>query len=107
MDERKRAALEADGFKVGDTQDFLGLTDAEMELIDMRIALAKQLRKKRQARKVSQAAFAARIGSSQSRVAKMEKADPSVSFDLLVRSLVMAGSTRGEIAGAIAHSSLA
>jgi hypothetical protein len=42
------------------------------------------------------------MGSSQSRVAKMEAGDPTVSLDLLVQGLLAAGATRREIADALA-----
>src|SRR5581483_4278956 len=43
---------------------------------------------------LSQAVVAKRLGSSQSRVAKMEAGDPSVSLDLLLRALLALGATR-------------
>ena len=94
----KRDKLERAGFVVGDTQAFLDLSDAEMAMIDARVALAQALRDRRnRVLKVSQAAFAERIGSSQSRVAKMETGDPSVTLDLLIRSLVRSGSPLEEV----------
>ena len=74
MKKSKRDRLEHAGFAVGGTQGFLELSDAEMAMIDARVALAKALRYRRSRElKISQAAFAARVGSSQSRVAKMER----------------------------------
>jgi alkylhydroperoxidase/carboxymuconolactone decarboxylase family protein YurZ len=43
--------------------------------------------------------------SSQSRVAKIETGDPSVSLDLLVRAVLSAGATKKEIARALAATS--
>ncbi len=98
MKKSKRDKLERAGFVVGDTQAFLDLSDAEMAMVDARVALAQALRHRRnRVLKISQAAFAERIGSSQSRVAKMEAGDPSVSLDLLMRSLVRSGSTLHEV----------
>lgn len=97
-EERLRKA----GWESGDFQDFLGLTDEETAIIKIRLALARALRQRRKGRKMSQARFAERIGSSQSRVAKMEAGDPSVSFDLLLRSLIHAGSTSAELGEVIA-----
>lgn len=107
MRKEKRSRLEKAGWKVGDTQEFLDLTDAEMTIIDMRVSLAKELRQQRLQRKISQASFAKRIGSSQSRVAKMEAGDSSVSIDLLIRSLVNSGSTTTEIGHVIANAGCA
>ena len=101
MEEAKRKRLEEAGWRVGDAQDFLGLTDAEMELIEVRRTLAKVLKQRRQLLKISQQRFAERIGSSQSRVAKMEAGDQSVSLDLLMRSLIYSGSTSAEIGQAL------
>ena len=42
------------------------------------------------------------LKSSQSRVAKMEKGDPTVSVDLLVKSLIAMGANKESIAKAIA-----
>ncbi len=94
--------LEAAGWRVGDPQDFLDLSDAETTMIEVRLALAKALRRRRQHMKISQHRFAERVGSSQSRVAKMEGGDPSVSLDLLLKSLIHSGSTSAEIGEVIA-----
>lgn len=106
MKKGKKERLERSGWVVGGTQEFLDLSDAEMALIDVRVSLAKALRHRRQRMKISQAAFAKRVGSSQSRVAKMEAGDPSVSIDLLVRSLITSGSTAEEIGKVIATAGL-
>lgn len=102
MQESKRKRLEAAGWKVGDTQEFLGLSDEEMAYIDLHITLSDALRARRTQGGVTQAALAAKLGSSQSRVAKMEGRDPSVSLDLLVRALLATGATVLDIAEAIA-----
>ena len=102
MDEARRKQLEAAGYKVSGTQEFLGLSDDEMAYIDMRIAIRKAVRARREAQGISQHALASRMGSSQSRVAKIESGDPSVSLDLLVRALLATGATVGDIAVVIA-----
>jgi hypothetical protein len=101
MKNSKRQKLEAAGWKVGSTADFLGLSKEEESLIDMKLALANKLKARRQERKLTQLEIAKRIGSSQSRIAKMEVADKSVSLDLLVRSLLSLGASRQDIAGTI------
>jgi ribosome-binding protein aMBF1 (putative translation factor) len=102
----KKEKLERAGWVVGGTQEFLDLSDAEMALVDVRVSLAQALRRRRQELKISQATLAKRIGSSQSRVAKMEAGDPSVSIDLLVRSLITSGSSAEEIGKVIASAGL-
>ena len=101
MDKNKKARLESAGWRIGSPQEFLKLSEAESILVDIRLALARALRRARAERQVSQATLAKRLGSSQSRVAKMEAGDASVSVDLLVRSLIVAGSTSDEIGRAI------
>ena len=106
MKSDKRARLERAGWTVAGTQEFLELTDAEMVMIDLRVCLSRALRARRQQLQVSQAAFARRVGSSQSRVAKMEAGDPSVSLDLLIRSLVRSGSSPQEIGKLVASAGI-
>jgi predicted XRE-type DNA-binding protein len=98
MDATKRRKLEAAGWKVGDAADFLDLTPEEAEFVQLKLSLADGLREKRETQGLTQAELAQRVGSSQSRVAKMEAADPSVSVDLLVRSLLKLGARRGDVA---------
>ena len=102
MDKATRKKLNAAGWKTGDAQDFLQLTDAEAAFIDMKLALAADLRARRRQRRLNQTQVARLIGSSQSRVAKMEAADPSVSIDLLVRSILKLGARRSDVAKAVA-----
>ena len=98
MDAKKRRKLEAAGWKVGYAAEFLGLTPEEAEFVQLKLALAEGLREERETQNLTQAEFAQRVGSSQSRVAKMEAADPSVSVDLLVRSLLKLGARRRDVA---------
>ena len=93
----KRQKLEAAGWHVGDAQEFLDLTPGEAEFVEIKLALARRVRELREERHWTQAEFARLVGSSQSRVAKMESADPTVSVDLLVRSLLAAGADRREL----------
>jgi DNA-binding XRE family transcriptional regulator len=101
MKKSKRAKLEGAGWAVGSVQEFLGLSDAEAALIEMKLALSRTLRDRRQRRGVSQVELAKRLRSSQSRVAKMEAGDPSVSMDLLVSSLLVLGASPADLAKAI------
>ena len=102
MDSNKRKRLEAAGWKVGSTKDFLGLSDEEETLVELRVALGSSLKKERTKKRLSQVEFAKQLGSSQSRVAKMEAGDPSVTLDLQIRALVSLGATRKEVARAVA-----
>ncbi len=97
----KRNKLESRGWRVGSAQELLGLSDEEAEYVELKLALSSSLRQWRTRRGVTQMELAKRLRSSQSRIAKMEAADTSVSIDLLVRSLLCVGATRGDLAKAI------
>lgn len=93
------------GWEVGSYKDFLGLSDEEAAYIEMRGALSDGLRERRIRCGLSQTDLATKIGSSQSRVAKMEAGDPSVSLDLIIRSLLALGASTKDIARAISATS--
>lgn len=103
MKTSKQKKLEAAGWKVGSVSEFLELNDAEEMLVSMKLSLATHVKSMRQQMKMTQQELAKRIGSSQSRVAKIEVADKSVSMELFVRSLAALGASRtqiGKIVGA-------
>lgn len=104
MKKSKREALEAKGWKVGSVAEFLGLSEAESALLELKLALGRSLRERRTKQGVTQVELARLLGSSQSRVAKMEAADPSVSLDLLVRSLFALGATPRDLGRVLARS---
>ena len=95
MDKKKRALLEKKGWKIGSTKEFLGLTDEEAAYIELKLALSRAFHRSRENHRLTQVEAARLLRSSQSRVAKMEAADPSVSLDLLP----LAPSTRGNQEG--------
>ena len=103
LDAAKKKRLAAKGWKFGNAADFLGLTEEEQQMVEIRLALANRIKEERRSQKLSQIAFAKKIASSQSRVAKMEAADQSVSMDLLIRSLVEVGVSRKDIGKVIAE----
>jgi predicted XRE-type DNA-binding protein len=98
MRKTKRARLEAAGWKVGNVREFLGLSNEEATFIELKLALARGLRKRREQQGLTQTQLAQVVRSSQSRVAKMEACDRTVSLDLLVRALLAMGTTKREIA---------
>lgn len=101
MDAKKRKRLEAAGWAVGDAAAFLRLTPEESALVEMRLALSRSLRERRMAAGLTQMELAKQLGSSQSRVAKLEAGDVSVSLELLIRALLSAGASRKDIAHAL------
>ena len=102
MKAEKRRRVVAAGWRVGDTREFLELTSSEAEFVEIKLALARRLRELREERHWTQAELARQVGSSQSRVAKMEAAETTVSIDLLVRSLLAAGADRRELGRVLA-----
>ncbi len=103
MNKAKKTRLEAAGWKTGGARDFLALSDAEAEFIEMKLALATDLRERREAQHLNQTQVAKMIGSSQSRVAKMEAADSSVSIDLLIKALLRLGAQRRDVGKAVSR----
>ena len=97
MSKAKFKRLKSAGWKVGTTKDFLGLSEQEAALVEFKLSLIDALKHSRRKRRLSQSDLALRIGSSQSRVAKIEAGDPSVSLDLIVRALIATGATQQEI----------
>ncbi len=104
MRDAKRKRLESKGWKVGTAKDFLGLSPEEAVFIEMKLELAERLRTHREDLNLTQVALAKLVKSSQSRVAKMEAGDPSVSMDLLVRSLLALGASKRTVAKIISPS---
>jgi transcriptional regulator with XRE-family HTH domain len=98
MDLAKRKRLEAAGWTVGSAADFLGLSPEESVYVELKLRLSDALRERRKSRRLSQESLAGLLRSSQSRVAKMEAGDPSVSIDLLIRALFATGASRAELA---------
>jgi ribosome-binding protein aMBF1 (putative translation factor) len=103
VDPKKRQRVEAAGWKVGSTTEFLKLSKTEQTLVELRLALASTLRQQRARKRISQTKLAKQLGSSQSRVAKMEAGDASVSLDLQIRALVALGTSRRDLARAVAY----
>ena len=103
MKKAKRERAEAAGWRLGSAEDFLGLSKEEAAYVEMKLALADSVRRRRRARKWTQSQLAQTIGSSQSRVAKMEVGDASVSIDLLMKTLLAMGASRAELAKVISR----
>ena len=97
MHSNKRKRLEAIGWKVGGTREFLGLSEQEESYVEIKLRLAESLRNQRMKRRMTQADVAKAIKSSQSRVAKMEAGERSVSLDLLVRTLLALGTSNSDV----------
>lgn len=101
MELKERKKLEAAGWRVGSAAEFLELSPEETALTDLRLSLAALVRTTRHRAKLSQQALADRLHSSQSRVAKVEAGDASVSLDLIVKAAIAAGARKSDVARAI------
>ena len=102
MNNARKAKLKGKGWRSGSAADFLGLSPEESYFVDLKLKLAEALRQRRAKRGISQEELAALVGSSQSRIAKMERGDASVSIDLLVRSLLAMGAKPKDLGRSIA-----
>lgn len=91
MGKKKRDRLKAAGFRLGDAEDFLGLTEEERRLVELRLAVSRAVRKRRESSRMTQQQLADKLGSSQSRIAKIEAAVADVSLDLSFRALFAVG----------------
>ena len=94
MNTSKRKRLESKGWKIGNTKEFLNLSREEAGYVELKLALSRVLQEFRRQKRLTQHELARRLKSSQSRVAKMEAGDPSVSLDLIIRSLFALGASR-------------
>ena len=103
MNSAKKKRLELAGWKVGSAENFLGLTREEVELVEMKLALGHVLKRYRARRRLTQKALATKLGSSQSRVAKLESGFRGATLDLLFRALFATGATTDDIAREIRH----
>ncbi|RLC98158.1 MAG: transcriptional regulator [Chloroflexi bacterium] len=102
MNSKRRKELEAKGWKFGGVEDFLGLTDEELEYIEVKITLSEMVKDYRERNGLTQIAAAKILESSQSRLSKIETADPTVSIDLQIKSLLALGATKEDIGQKIA-----
>ncbi len=101
MKKTKRAKLQRKGWKIGSAEEFLGLSPEETAYVETKLALSEKLKEQRERRQITQTELARLLRSSQSRIAKMEAGDPSVSIDLLVKSLFALGVSKKELGRSI------
>ena len=102
MNAEKLKRLQAAGWQAGNTRDFLKLSDEEAALVEIKLTLTDAVRQSRLKNQLSQYDLAQRMKSSQSRVAKIEAGDSSVSLDLIVKALFAVGATQRDIQKVIA-----
>ncbi len=100
MNAEKKRRLEAAGWKETTMKEFLNLSDADAEYIEWKLTLSRRLRQLRQRKKLTQTRAATLLKTSQSRLARMEAGDPTVSLDLLARGLFALGARWEDLAKA-------
>ncbi|KAF5429458.1 Transcriptional regulator, contains XRE-family HTH domain [Candidatus Methanophagaceae archaeon] len=66
--------------------------------MELKVSLSQALATRRKQSNLTQVQLAKKLKSSQSRIAKMEKGDPTVSLDLIVKFLLAMGATKKSIA---------
>lgn len=97
MDKKRKQQLEEKGFLVGSAADFLGLSPEEEAYIDIRLDISDMVKAQRTKRGWTQKQLARTIGSSQSRIAKLEGGDPGISMDLMIKALLQLGTSKKQI----------
>lgn len=97
MDKQKKIELEKKGFRIGSTADFLDLTPEEESYIEIRLDVSNLIKSQRKKRGWTQQQLAIAMGSSQSRIAKMEGNDPNTSLDLMIKALLRLGISKQEL----------
>ena len=88
------------GWKEGGVREFLDLSAEDMAIIEIKARLAREVRKRRKAKRLSQASLAERVSTTQSRIARIEAAEASI--EMLIRSLLALGESRSRIARLLA-----
>ena len=101
MKAAKRKKLEVSSWKIGSADEFLDLSPEEAAYVELKLSLSRSLKQRRSKKNMSQVEVAKLVKTSQSRVAKMEAGDPSVSIDLLIKSLLALGASPKDLAKAI------
>jgi len=102
MDKSKQERLEAHAWKVGSAAELVGLSDEEAHYTELRLRLSQAVQTLRKRQQRTQKQLAEQLRSSQSRVAKAEAGDASVSLDLLIRTLFALGASDLDLAEIIA-----
>jgi len=97
MEKNKRDKLKEKGYRIGSAADFLKLTPEEEAYIDIRLDISNMVKAQRAKKGWTQEQLARSIGSSQSRIAKLEAGDPGISMDLMIKSLLRLGTSKKQI----------
>jgi ribosome-binding protein aMBF1 (putative translation factor) len=92
MNEKTREILEGEGYKVYEhAGDAVGMNEYEKQLMELRIRLAISIRKRREKLNLTQADLAQRLKTTPPRVAQIERAARSISFDRILTAYAAVG----------------
>ncbi len=80
-----------------DVADWLDLDESDRKVIELRVALVKEIRSRREVAGISQATLAKRIGTAQPNIAKIEAGGIGISLDLLMRVFFATGGQIAEL----------
>ena len=101
MTERKKKILVANGYTITDSADWLGLSNEEAQIVNMRVALAQELERVRKSKGITQAELARRVGTKQSGVARMLNNPETSTMDNLIKALIALGEPICKIAACL------
>ena len=101
MDTKKRKQLEAAGYQITDSADWLGLTPQEQAIVNMRVNFALEIERVRKASNITQRELADKIGTRQSGVARMLNNPTTATIDSLIKTLLALGASPKRIAALI------
>ena len=101
-EEFERRLAEAGFVTYEDARDWLGFTDEEKALSDMRIAAARAVEAKARETRITQRELARRMGTRQPAVSRLLRGGCTATFETCFRALLAMGADREEIARAIA-----
>ncbi len=104
LSEARRAEMARKGAVELTVQEWLGLSDAEMTVIEIHVRLSREVKRAREAAGLTQKDLAERMKVAQPRVAKIETGGRGVSLDHLVFAFLAAGGTLAELAAIVAAS---
>ena len=96
----RRAELERKGARETTVRELFGLDDADMQIIELRIRIAREVKRRRLAAKMSQKALADRLEVSQPRIPTIE-AGTSSSLETVVLAFFATGGTLSELAAVV------
>ena len=101
MDVKERKRLEAAGWTNGNAEGFLGMSPEEAAYLEVKLTLAREVEAQRKKAGLSQSELAVKLKNRQPNIARIEKAQQSVTIDALVKTLLSLGLTPRKIAAVL------